>query len=141
MRRIQRQHIERNTTEYFIADGLCHATNVIRNECISFINAHYEKYKSYDVTLGNYPGCNKGLVYSANNLFHIFKNTDFMFRDLFCSKTAKQVFKDVEKSYKGYRSALKDFYKNKHKYKGMPKPPKEKQIKIDMWLNLRQKSK
>lgn len=124
MRRIQRHHIERNTQEFFIADAICNATNVIRDECIAFINSHYEKYKSYDVTLGNYPGCNKGLVYSLHNLFQIFKNTNFMFRNLFCSKTVKQVFKDVDKSYKGYRAALKDYYKNTHKYKGIPECPK-----------------
>ncbi|WP_255547696.1 hypothetical protein [Crassaminicella indica] len=48
--------------------------------------------------------------------------------DFLHSHTRQQTFKVLEQNWKSYFASIKDFKANPHKYNGLPKPPKFKNI-------------
>lgn len=126
MKKIQRIHIKKDSYNYNICDYICNITNEIRNECIRLISDHYNLYQNYNISSspnGTYP-INSGSICMSASLFQILKNTDYMYRNEITSKVVKKVLIGVEKEYKSYFKAIKEYYKNKPKFKNKPKPPK-----------------
>jgi len=48
--------------------------------------------------------------------------------DFLHSHTRQQAFKVLEQNWKSYFASIKDFKVNPHKYNGLPKPPKFKNM-------------
>ena len=125
MKKIQRQHIKKDTEYFYICDFICSITNEIRNECIRLITKHYDIYNNYNISsapYGSYP-LNSGVIYNSASLFQILKDTDFMFRGIITSKVVKKVLIGVEKEFKGYFKSIKEYYKNISKFKNKPQKP------------------
>lgn len=110
MQLVQRHCINKQHSYYQYFDQQCFLAKNLYNLATYYYRQHYFK-------------TNQKLDFTE--LYHLVSKTDTYY-SLPNTKVAKQIIRKVDKSWKGYFQAHKDWQKHPHKYLGEPKLPKYK---------------
>jgi len=112
---------------------LCSTSNQLYNHCTNIIKQWFKSHQTYWITPEQAENLGFTLkqnarIFNLTTLFHLVKNHPtfnvLINQKRVNTKALKQTLKSVEEAWKGYLSALKEFYSNKKKFKDKPKAPK-----------------
>lgn len=110
-------HIHKKDSRWEEIDNICFLSKNLYNCALYEIRQFYFNNNTFK-THGGY-------ITNKTDLYHILKNS-VDFRNGLATRPNKSVFIQVEKIFKSYFNAIKEYDKNKSKFNGKPKLPKYK---------------
>lgn len=125
MELVQKHHIKPNTQQYKDIVVLSDACKKLYKQCIKYIK-DFQKNNDGNLYKIKADG-KKEWCFNNSHLFHVFKNTKYFNvihnNKRINTKILKQVFIQINESYSSYFKSIKEYYKNKSKFKRKPKQP------------------
>ena len=114
VQRVERHIIHESNSYYKLLKYFCKISKDLYNQANYIIRQEFTKN-------------NKWIRYNNDLIKQLRKNEEFNNVDkLPCVQCSQQILKALDKNWNSFFKSIKDFKKNKHKYKGQPKLPKYK---------------